>query len=390
MGVKFNPLTGQMNMLPNLSDLGAAGAYTINNFDPKNYPFFRRAAAAFRSGISNLKIAMCGDSTSFGAGAGGATWTNATTKGLCAQLASALSARGLNAQSENWFGDGNTVGNSNLVAANPRLALNGSWARWAGGTEGPGGLALLDSSGTSPLTFTPSIQTDTAVVYYVKHTGTGGFTVDANGGSATSVDTNASTNLGAVTVTASLGNNSWNIRRVSGSIYILGVRTYNSAVSSIEIWNMGRSGGRAQEWVSSSAPYSPLNALTTSILKPDLAVINLGINNWEATQVDTSQSLFSANMTTIASTYKNAGIDVMFVLPHWTNGTANSALQAVYRSLITSVARSLGLAWIDMSYLDGSYAASSGLGFMFDTAHCTATGYAQEAVQIDRMVRHFL
>lgn len=392
MGMKFNPLTGQMNVLPNAADLNAVGgqnAFSVRNFDPKNYPYIRRAFANYRSGISNVKIAICGDSTTFGAGAGGATWTNATTKGICAQLAAILNARGLVAQSENWFGDGNTVGNANLATANPRLALSGSWSRWTGGTEGPGGLPLIDNGGNSSLAFTPNMQTDTVVVYYIKGIGNGTFTVDANGGVATNIDSNASTNIASVIVSTTLGNNTWNIKRVSGACYILGMRSYNSNVSAIEIWNMGRSGGRAQEWAANSTPYAPLNALTSNILKPDLAVINLGINNWEATQVGGSQSLFATNMTTIATTYRAAGMDVLFALPHWTNGVANAGLQTAYRNLAVAVAQSLGLAWIDFSYLDASYTTSSALGFMFDTAHCTASGYAQNAMQIDKIIRQF-
>ena len=369
-----------------LAGLRRPGLYNVG---PQSLRKWRSVRNAVLAGISRATIAVVGDSTDAGAGAGTSGTAPASVGSKLstpsAYLARGLVARGLPATFSSQWGD-NAYYTSGipctLAQADPRLTLGTGWQGnpYTSGPNSAGG-SLLFNSNASPgaLTFTPPDQCNTCDVYYLDGTGSGakGFTI-SDGTTSLAVAATTSNVLKKATLTsASLALNAYSITPVSGSgaTYILGIDCYNAATKEVSVWNLGACAWDTSYWTApagATGVYSPLSAL--QFIAPSLTIIGLGVN-------DAYRGITSGTQTRLQSiiTAAQASGDVLLKTPvPAATSFATAANQLAVQQAHYALAQSLGLPLIDLSYRFVNWAdvVADGYNAGDNIVHQNAKGYA--------------
>jgi lysophospholipase L1-like esterase len=343
-------------------------------------PKFAAALAARAAGTRNAKLALVGDSTVRGNGS--ATTTGQALNGWGPQLSDLLTNGGLPSGWSNIFGAGNVT----LSSYDARI-VNG-WGLSAAETFG--GKRFTGATGT--VSFTPQkldgslIPFDTIDFWIIKNTGLGTFDVNVDGGATIQTISNANATplftKVTVTVPGGLTTHTINCVRSTLTVFINGIDCYTAATKQVSIWNGGRSGWMASDFIADQSSVDrALPALGT--LAPDLTIISTGINEWESGQ-DTG-TMVSA-ISTIADTAAVSG-DVVLATPvPSSTAVAAVATQDTYVAAIRALAASRRYRLIDNYALFGSYATANANGWMTDTKHPNGTGYAQMAANAKRVL----
>lgn len=343
---------------------------SLFNFKPSNTRKLRRALDNVTTKTANGIIAIVGDSTSAGDGAGTGTNGFVGARPLTpARRMAALLNSTVNAQEVAFTGDGG-IGAVPYASYDPRAVLNSGWAFNGGLTFG--GFYFDNSTTTNALAFTPTQSFDTIVYYYAQSSGRGAFTVDVDGGAALDTrDANSSTAMVKRTLTTTLGSHTINFKRTSGGgVDILGVTVYNSAAPVLDIWNLGNSGTTVSSWQSVVNPWAPFNSVPA--LGADCYIIDLGINDWINS---TDPTAFTNSYQALITSYKAVG-DVILCNPVPRDITLTTAAnQSIYANIIKSLAMSNDLPLIDFRNSFESYEISNPLGIYFNGTHPNALGY---------------
>jgi lysophospholipase L1-like esterase len=158
-----------------------------------------------------------------------------------------------------------------------------------------------------------------------------------------------------------------------------GVILYDSSHPEITVLNAGWSGAKATDVAANtSKPWGTINAIGT--YDPDLVVIDLGINDWVQ---GTSEADYKNAMQAIITAAKNAGSDVLLVVPVPSDGYPS---QASFQTYIHDLAITNDVPVIDFIGLWGSWSAANTNGWMSDALHPNATGYEQKAQDIFNVI----
>jgi lysophospholipase L1-like esterase len=354
------------------------------NISPTMLPKYRYALGSMRDGDRNVRVLKLGDSTTAG--------FNATNKGLIGnpraknmpvQLAAMLNSYFAPSSAHTIFGDSHaSVGFSTY---DTRMTLGTGWVIYQG-SNNPWFVGLFGNSTPSSgnLSFTPTGNVDTFVIWYLTSPGEGTFTCNVDGGSTlATVNANAASSLSSVTVTAgSVGAHTLNIQKTSatGVNYIYGIEAYDSTTKCIQIMQMARIGGASGGMLQNNQPYDALNALP--ILKPDLITIDLTINSWAVTPNETPAQ-FTSNMQTIINAAK-ATADVILCTGVPSRATvASLATQRGIVQALYGLASYNNLPLIDHWSRWGSWEALSPLGMYGtdqDNLHPAYQGYSDKAL----------
>lgn len=363
---------GSVALDPNAATLGIVGGAIDGQpiMTAALLPKWRKALARVVSGQGNGRILCIGDSTTVGTGsvAGGAGpgVKNASYPTLTASL---LSGIGLAASSQNCFGDFGY--GANAPTYDSRFVL-GNWA-FGSPNNMAGQCYTAGATTASPLSFTPSINTDTCEIYYLTGS-TGSFNANINGGGNTLVNTAGGNGVSKVTITGALGANVYNCLWASGSnVFICGFIAYNSAVKQVHVVNMGRGGGKAGD-INGAFPAASNHI---AAIAPDLTIIQIGINDWTTA---TSLGSYAASVQTVITGALAVG-DCMLSSPIYTNpASVASAAQTPYTAALQSLAITNGIPFVDTNYRLGGFAAGNANGMYYtDGVHGSALGYADEA-----------
>lgn len=371
--------------------LGQSGPNSIPgvyNYSPLTLPNYRAALAKMRAGLQNVTVALIGDSTTAGAGAGsgGGVYqlNGARAKSLPSYLASLMTSAGVAAEAETFFGEAGVTFATPYNSYDPRLVLGTGWGT-SGATLGLGGSFFNTSATTAALSFTPTTAVDTFDIYYARNSGLATFTVNVDGGSTlATVNGAGAATLLKQTVTATLGTHTLNIQNsTAGITYINGVHAYSSAAKKVALLNMGRTGWKTADWLDASSGWSPFNALP--LVAADLTVINLGINDAiNAVPLAT----YEANLRALATQAARSGAgDVLVVVPFPVDVTQASL--ATQQSYWAAASRLKDVAVVlDLGFRYGSREAMAthGLTNGSDTLHPNASGYTDAASPLLRLM----
>ena len=351
--------------LPSASYIQYNGIPGVYGLDPTKLPHFRKCAANVRAGNGRCTVAMVGDSTtrSQGAGTGGGGNVLAIPRGYAVGLTQTLNAMGLPAQDNSFFGSIYTASIAN--AADPRLTLTGTWDN-SGSPITYGGVWWHTSTAGDTESFRPTQPVDTFVVYFLMGSTGGSFTININGGSTlfTPSTTNASFVVGSQVVTTTRGLNTINLSNVSGNLWILGIKAYDSTQSAVDILDGGAGGAAVSDWSSvwSSTSWSAYNLLNT--YAPDLTVIDLGINDWIASPGTGPSSAWITEYESIITSAQALG-DVVLVVPVPSQTSyqfATAANQLAYRNQIIAEGVKFGVPVVDETYRFVSWTSMNALG----------------------------
>lgn len=266
------------------------------------------------------RIVTVGDSTTLGFGSAVSGF-----RGLSypAELAQALLALGVSAQSDNFLGQGNENGDT----TDQRVSLSGA-AAYIGWYDAGGQVIETNAPGQT-VSFslnTPGNYNRLSVSYI--DLGSGALTVSVDG---TAVGTMQFGNTGStksqtITIPAGLHGQVTLTADFASPTYIQGAAFSSSTSNQVQIFNAAIGG-----WGAGNANISVLNGQVlhgsaqgfgqvagTAALSPNLALIDLGINDitgFTNSGVEVPTATIAANLEQIIATYRAMGCDVILVIP---------------------------------------------------------------------------
>lgn len=364
-GVAFN-----LNQVASSAPL-ASGVLNLNN---ANLRKFRAALARVRAGTGRGSIVFVGDSTTAGAGAGSGgagnyngAWAKTYPRAVAARLATVFPT------SDQSFLMDQGVANQSIAypAYDPRVTMGANWSQTSSGLAG--NMFRFTAGAVNNLTFTPTGQFDTIVLYSIRAAGQGSFNVTLDAGTAVGTingNTNPSITL-VTTYTVAKGTHTINIVPVNdGPLNIVGIKTYDSTIPAIDIIQAGLHGATSGGTSSSQNPWSGVPLLGT--LAPSLTVLCLTINDSNA---GTALATYTTNMQAIITAAAASGDVVLMVgAPSNTTAATDGTLDR-YISVLRSLSRTNAIGLIDLKAIWGSYAITNPLLPYNDTLHPGPLGY---------------
>jgi lysophospholipase L1-like esterase len=366
-------------------------------------PRWSAALAAVRAGTRNARLLVIGDSTTVGAYSLSGTGYATNNMSACwpYQLASLLSAAGYQVNTDAVFGD-QTGGNGlTLLAAHDTRQTFG--ANWSLGIQTSGGNNIINDVNNSvqPRTFTPARPFDTIELQYLANPVYGLARLSIDGGTTTlgaQIDQSTSTSMVKITRTVPLGNYTVDFRRVAGSgaatINATCIRTYNSAVKTVDILNAGAGGTTTLIESDDSQYYTPLTVNSGSgTYEPDLVVICLDINNWIAGYAAGTYDLSTTTthgfqlQKMIDAFRATADVVVMTGAPSGVSVATTNAQRLILQSTRV-IASANNVPLIDTAALWGSQVAGAAAGYYAtgDVTHPGSAGYAAIASRVASML----
>jgi len=350
-------------------------------FNVVGLPIWSAAVRSQKSGKRNARILCVGDSTTMGAGANSSAATgNDKAYSYPTALAGLITSRGSKATWSSFVGNANAAGQN---AYDNRLVPGASWS--AGGVTA-GGYAQRTTGTTTGLTFTPTDIWDTAEIYVFKGetSVSNSLIAGIDGVDKATISTMYYNSSPGYVFPDIIGGvapalHTLNLRGVftSGAIHVLGAIAYNSTVKEVTVVNAGWSASKASDWATGTEAFSPTPVIAA--YNPDLVIINLGINDANASVVETA---YMAQMQTIINAARTSGADVLLVIPNACDPAGMGTKLESLSNRIIQIATNNSLKYVDLRTTLGTYAEAVAAGYMRDTLHPNATGYAKIAEAI--------
>ena len=354
------------------------------NFDKRQFRNARKALNQVRNGTGRATLLFGpGDSTTRGDHTGPADGlqNNNNLAQNCHpyRTMQLLKAAGIPVTMDGIFGASAYVTVADANTLDPtRFSLGADWYV-SPVSESIGGTIYYQlAGGVTPWSYAPAVASDTAVILYPTQTAGGTFSVKQGGVVVATVSTvGAAGGVGKVIVRGSLGLATWSIQWASGASYQLcGAYFYNSAVPAVDCINGGYSGSTSGFWAGAMAG--------VVALQPNLAEVNLGINDW---RTGASPAAYSSNMQTIYSALAGISCDFYGLVPWPSESTVYSPqLQASYIAELYTLALSNNFPLVDLTYLEGSWETANALGYCFDDLHPNQLGAWEQGAPGARLI----
>lgn len=352
--------------------MSAAGVFNLN---AQNLSHWRAAVARVRAGTGRGRVLCVGDSTTQGYGAqGSASATGCWPLSYPSMLSKLLSTYYVQTTTNSFFGDTSAV---SYPLYDTRVTLGANWASDGTHPTFGGRWFKYDNLAVNNISFTPSGNVDTVIVFNWKGSA-GTFTFNVDGGASLGTSTALSTGWQALQGTVSKAAHTINVvPNNNGVAYIGGMLAYDSTVPSIDIFQGGYNGATVSFYLGTGQTYNA--AATIPFLAPDLTIINLTINDITTYDVAGIPN-YIVNMQTLISAAIATG-DVILVMG--VPGSTNTAAQlSAYRDALMQLARTNNLPVIDLTTRWGSYAAANAVMPYGSGVHPSQVGYADIAQAI--------
>lgn len=349
-----------------------------------NFPGFAAALAKVRAGTANATLAIVGESHAMGYGSNGAGYTNARVNAWPLKLAALFSGAGTTAITSSTFQDQNVVaGGSTVPAYDPRVTVGAGWV-FTSGAYSTGGAIANNNASTNAYSFAPGTTTDTCVIDYIG--GFGSFTVDIGGSVLATVNTGLVTSLqpASVTVTATRGTNTWNIKptTTTSNDFLLGIDCYDSTVKSLRVWDLAAAGLTISYFADSGFAFRPAPYL--QFKAPTLTLIEVITNDEIA---GTSDSDFQTFYQTVITAARVGGGEVGIVVsPATAISLIAQATQDHYRALLATIAAANNVPILSLPAIEGTY--ENNTSDYFDTIHHANAGQVKDAANVFTFVGH--
>lgn len=336
----------------------------------------RTAFDAVRNNTASTNIIWPGSSTAEGAFSGnGGSWVLANT--LQGRLAHELeNIYGINADSDSVFGFPSIGGSADgRAAGDTRLTFGAGWT--SDTAYSIGGPMAINSTTTNAFDFVLPTTADRVDVYYAEdNTGTplGTISWEINSAGATSINTgDEAPALKSVTITLTPGSNTLHLRRVSGTVKVVGVQPYLTTEASVHVINAGVSGTVAGAFNAGSKPYELPTAWAA--LAPSGMFVQQTNNDAVA---GTVLATYKSNLTAFATAAPTADTVYIAQTPYGSSVAALTLLPP-YVAAMKEVGLAIGAPVIDQTKRFLTYAEMSAYGFTkLDDLHLSPTGYRDQ------------
>lgn len=323
--------------------------------DSTQHARWSAALNAFKSGTAGLTVAMIGDSL-IDSVSGGTRLTSISN-----QLRNGLTHQGLMVNDNAWVGcgdDGN--GGVRRDIADVRVVKGSSW-----GCDNTfltmGGGTWFSTTNTNALAFSPDMQVDGALVYFVIQPSGGSFTIDFNGFGTQTINTATTTSGGGVQVVGLVGGNAIGVLTYSGGqgsnttynlkwsaggrVDIIGIVATNSSGAAATLINAGVGGSVSAAAVNTTNPWSYLNVMTA--IAPGLVVFDYAAN--DAT-LAVPTATYQSNLGTLLTAIQGWNGDAIAMTPPPKNpGSGQSyVFQETYNAIMRTQAATFGIPVADV------------------------------------------
>jgi lysophospholipase L1-like esterase len=344
----------------------------FHNFTGTNLANWQAALAAQERGAVNAIIGCLGDSTVAGQGAASNDLaSNAKSLSWPTQLAKIIP----NGSWSSVWGDNNVIANAgDMHSFDARLNRAGWTTTYIKASGTLCGGFFQDGPTASSHSFTPTNRIDTIEVWYAQSPDNGGFTIDVDGGPPLATVNCAGPNAFVkATARCALGPHTINLQRTGNSeaeVYLTGLRTYNSAIKEVSVYNLGGCRWRSADFVVNSYPWSTLPAVAA--IAPNLVIFQAGqVNDWDN---HTPLPTVTANMMAVIDALRSVSCDVILMsgVPSKPDYLPSYAAQEAYVTNMKKLAYAANVPFIDVwTLFGGSWNKSA----MFDWLHPNQTGY---------------
>lgn len=361
---------------------------------------------------ANLRFGWLGDSTAVGSGASGSSGynSNGRSRNRPVKVAEALAKLLPFAVTSNGIIGGQNVTPSTYAAFDARFTFDTNWSsssltNFLGGTAWRANAA----GSTSRMTFAPGVAWKQAIILFMKASSQGTFNVDINGAAPTQLVIDGVTQAGGsqlvtatagsdgigvavLTQTGSAATHTLGATWVSGTVHILGMLTFDSLTSNLDIVQIGASGADVGTIANGTAAYQalPMIDLLGGTYNFNAWFVCLGINDWRLGAGNTPLDTFATRYAIIVDRILATGADVIIVTPPPSKETvATLEVQEQYVDIMKSVALSRGLNVIDFWSRLQSYEISNAYGYYVggaDELHPGPIGYGDWADTESRFI----
>ena len=324
---------------------------------PRPWPRWRKARAEVLQGLRRARVVVQSDSTGRGVGALGA---GTLVRGL--SFPSAL-ARGFpeayRASDQNYF-NGHHL--AQAATDDPRLTVGAGWS--VGAIDSIGGKAMR-TTGTEPLTFVPTAPWRVADLWLFSD-GAPSEIVAAAGAAETTIPIPVG-GLRRVRIEApEIGAHALTIRRTAGNPQVAGWDCHDGRPG-VSIVNASRAGWWANNIL---AVAGDLPAM-----EPDLVILMIGINDWNAGTKTPAQ--YEADLRALI-TQTLVSCDMALVAPATPSGVKPYPWSA-FMDVLHALAREFDIPILDLGVVMGPYADALSAGLRADATHPNAAGYGRAA-----------
>lgn len=370
---------------------------SIYNATASKFATIKTGLARVTGATGRARIVVIGDSTSWGEGggdSGGNLRVNAKENCWPTQLAKSLTTLGFPANYENLYCSGANTTVTSITdfqnAYKTGFNTTGGWAFSA--STGPGGCLFTNTTDTTGvLSYTPQINVDTFELCEINSgTASAIITYNVDGGAETQITQSAAASLRFTTIPAgSVGSHTLNIKRVSGaSVFIIGVRAYDSTTSQVDVINIGRGSSQTSDWIVSANPWSPLNGVTSLCSTADLVIIDLTIND---ALLGATVAAYKANLKTIIAQAAAGGASILLLTgnPSATT-TIPDITQQTFRQAMRDVANDLNLPMIDQWPVYGDWNTLNTKAWMYNANHPNKLQYADLGAFVANAIAGFV
>jgi hypothetical protein len=339
-----------------------------------------------RAGLSSGLLVMDGDSIVHG-------WANGASglrsQSIPALLAQMLTAAGIPAENDSWFGLGGEATLAALSTYDPRITFGAGWV--ASTIISVGGKAFANNTTTNALSVTPTFAWDTAEIWTQGQTGVAcPFTCDV-GGAVANLTTTASTFVRHTYSPGSKAVQTLSIKRNTAGSEVLtpvGIHCWDSTTKRVAIFNFGVAGATSSDKNVTSAASSPNTAYTTiasgamggSI--PVAGSLSLGINDRRGGPV-VDLATYQANMQALITTRKALGDLLAFIPPPSKTSDTAQATQDLYDNALRALCVSNGVPCFDTPVAWNYWAGANAAGlFGSDNLHTSVPGLSAIASEM--------
>ncbi len=329
------------------------------------------------AGTNYARVLCLGNSQTLSAYSNGSLTGDWSQYAWPQQLAAMFAASGVNAGADSYLGYNlRSVGTDAANNNDSRIVADATWTKTT--AKSIGGVFAFATSGTANLSFTPRKACDRFRIWYPTDVGIGTLNYNFGGGN-TPINQNAAQSLTSVTANATLGPNTINYARSSGSVFHIGTEVWDSTENSVIIINAGNSGASSVDMsATAAAAYSP--GLAIQVVAPDLTIIECEGNDLlQAIPVAT----FKANLLFLINKAKLSG-DVVLIapIPLEVSTAGSLALQNTYITAIKELAVSENVALVNIFDQWVSYEISNAYGIYMNAAvpqkyHPNGPGYGK-------------
>lgn len=357
-----------------------AAATPYYNFNAGQFAVLSDAFTRVSLGNGRALGVHVGDSTSmgFGGGNGGQNMVNSKENTWPTIMANRLTTLGVQSNWENIAaaqGNAGVSTDASFQTGGYKTGLNMGAAWTAQGLSTSLGGVMYQATAAGTFSYTPEIPVDNFEIWDIVGPGLGTISYNIDGGTDTNlVQAGTAASRRTVVPAGSRGTHTLNIKWVSGTGYIGGVRAWDSTVKAFDFINCGRGSSTTVDWTVATNPYSSLPVLANLTSTADFVTIMLGENDELQSLTETT---FKTNYQTIINTVVAGGANVLLITPiPVSTGTAPDATQQLMRQWCKDLANTNGLPLLDLWGYYGDWTAMNNAGLMISGGHPNKAGYA--------------